>query len=99
MKPAGLNLRCILLISLSVFAEAQAAVAQEKELLEATNLSEQNYGQELRDYRNALVANLDVFQALETLAETRRGHDRLLFDAQARRQNAHHLKNVPEPFP
>lgn len=69
----------------SAHAASRAAVEQERELLEAMKLSEQNYEQQLKDYRNGLVTNLDVLNALESLAETRRGHDRLVHDAQARR--------------
>ena len=58
---------------------------QERELQEAMSLSAKNYEQQLRDYRNGLVTNLDVLNALRDLSETRRGHDRLLFEAQMRR--------------
>jgi outer membrane protein len=66
-------------------AAAVLAIDQERELARALKLSEQNYEQQLRDYRNGLVTNLEVLNALESLQQTRRGHDRLLHEAQARK--------------
>jgi outer membrane protein len=66
-------------------AAAVLAIDQERELARALKLSEQNYEQQLRDYRNGLVTNLEVLNALESLQQTRRGHDRLLHEVQARK--------------
>jgi outer membrane protein len=66
-------------------AAAVHAIDQERELARALKLSEKNYEQQLRDYRNGLVTNLEVLNALERLQQTRRGHDRLLHEAQARK--------------
>lgn len=56
---------------------------QIQKLTETAEISGQNYGAELKDYRNGLVSNLEVFQTLSSWQAARRGnfHQQLIAKA------------------
>ena len=57
-------------------ATVQADLEQLNALTEARNLNEANFKQQNREYRNGLVNNLEVLQALTAFEESKRNLDR-----------------------
>lgn len=60
----------------SLHATVQADLEQLNALTEARNLNEANFKQQNREYRNGLVNNLEVLQALTAFEESKRNLDR-----------------------
>ncbi|NBV50800.1 TolC family protein [bacterium] len=60
----------------SLHATVQADLEQLSALTEARNLNEANFKQQNREYRNGLVNNLEVLQALTAFEESKRNLDR-----------------------
>lgn len=63
----------------SLYAVLQADLEQLKSLNEARDLNEKNFKQQTREYRNGLVNNLEVLQALTSFEESKRNLDRARF--------------------
>ncbi|NDG25941.1 MAG: TolC family protein [Proteobacteria bacterium] len=63
----------------SLHAAFNADLEQLKELNTARELSERNFNQQNRDYRNGLVNNLEVLQALTAFEDSKRALDRAQF--------------------
>lgn len=63
----------------SLYATLRADFEQLKALTEAKELNEANFKQQTREYRNGLVNNLDVLQALTAFEESKRSLDRARF--------------------
>lgn len=63
----------------SLYAILQADLEQLKSLGEARDLNESNFKQQTREYRNGLVNNLEVLQALTSFEESKRNLDRVRF--------------------
>ena len=63
----------------SLYAILQADLEQLKSLSEARDLNETNFKQQSREYRNGLVNNLEVLQALTSFEESKRSLDRARF--------------------
>jgi len=63
----------------SLYATLSADLEQLKALTEAKELNEANFKQQTREYRNGLVNNLEVLQALTAFEESKRSLDRARF--------------------
>lgn len=63
----------------SLYAVLQADLEQLKSLNEARDLNESNFKQQTREYRNGLVNNLEVLQALTSFEDSKRNLDRARF--------------------
>jgi outer membrane protein len=63
----------------SLYAVLQADLEQLKSLNESRDLNEINFKQQTREYRNGLVNNLEVLQALTSFEESKRNLDRARF--------------------
>jgi outer membrane protein len=63
----------------TLYSTVKADLEQLKELSEARNLNELNFKQQTREYRNGLVNNLEVLQALTAFEESKRALDRAKF--------------------
>lgn len=65
----------------TLYSTVKADLDQLKELTEARNLNEMNFKQQTKEYRNGLVNNLEVLQALTAFEESKRNLDRAHFQA------------------
>jgi len=61
------------------------SVAQLKAFDEAVKLSEANYAEQTKDFRNGLVNNLEVLTAMNTLQDTRRNRNKLRYQTEIAR--------------
>ncbi len=59
------------------------SISQNTALKDALDISEKNYNTQTHDYRNGLVTNLDVLDALNTFQTTKQQLDRTYFQAKA----------------
>jgi outer membrane protein len=65
----------------SLYATFKADLEQISELNSARDLTEKNFVQQNREYRNGLVSNLEVLQALTAFEESKRSLDRAKFQS------------------
>lgn len=65
----------------SLYATFKADLDQMTELNSARDLTEKNFVQQNREYRNGLVSNLEVLQALTAFEESKRALDRARFQS------------------
>lgn len=63
----------------TLYSTVKADLEQLKELNEARDLNETNFKQQTKEYRNGLVNNLEVLQALTSFEESKRTLDRARF--------------------
>lgn len=65
----------------SAYKTLQGSIVQLKSLEETVRLSEENYKEQMRDYRYGLATNLDVLQSLNSFYESKRDLDKTTFQA------------------
>lgn len=63
------------------YSTLQSSLEQVKALEAARSVTEENYKEQVKNYRFSLTTNLDVIQALNTLQDTNRTLDKTRFDA------------------